>query len=71
MTGVSPIDSKLDRQGFIIVYNPLEKESYTAAQQLITDLVEKMAKPEDENEAEKEDAGEVAPFPLASLSFAP
>ena len=92
MTGVSPIDSKLDRQGFIIVYNPLEKvgsrfsllrraarwpshglpavlaqESYTAAQQLVTDLVEKMAKPEDENEDEKDAPAEV-PIPgTASL----
>ena len=37
-------------QGFVIVYNPLEKDTFDAAQALITDLQAKMAKPESEEE---------------------
>lgn len=48
LKAVSPIDSKLDRQGFIVVYNPMDKDSFTAARNLLTDLQEKMAKPEEE-----------------------
>jgi hypothetical protein len=66
LKGVSPIDSKLDRQGFVIVYNPLEKDSFTAAQNLITDLQAKMAKPEAEEEEEDkkaDDGGEPPELP--------
>lgn len=75
LTGVSPIDSKLDRQGFVIVYNPLEKESFTAAERLVTELVAKMAKPEPpegeeeaEQEAEDEDPPELPPYPFVVVA---
>lgn len=60
LTGVSPIDTELDRQGFIVVYNPLDKESFKEAEILLQDLAEKMAKPEEEagEEEEKEKVDE-------------
>jgi len=75
LKGVSPIDSKLDRQGFIIVYNPLEKDTFEAAKQLMTDLQAKMAKPEDEEEDNKdpppedpEDPPELPPHPFVMVA---
>lgn len=55
LKGVSPIDSNLDRQGFVIVYNPLDKDSFTAAEGLVAALKEKMAKPDTEVENEDEE----------------
>jgi len=76
LTGVSPIDSKLDRQGFIIVYNPYDKDSFTAAQELVTDLQEKMKKPEPEDDDKKEpepppsdeDPPELPPYPFVVVA---
>lgn len=75
LTGVSPVDSKLDRQGFVIVYNPLEKESFTAAEHLVTELVAKMAKPEPpegqeaaEEEEDDEDPPELPPYPFVIVA---
>ena len=74
VTGVSPIDSKLDRQGFVIVYNPLDKESFTAAQTLVADIMAKMAKPEVEDEAAPEpeetdeDPPELPPYPFVVVA---
>jgi len=74
LKGVSPIDSKLDRQGFVIVYNPLEKDTFDAAQALITDLQAKMAKPESEEEEEtpeeasEEEPPELPPYPFVVVA---
>lgn len=74
LKGVSPIDSKLDRQGFIIVYNPLEKDTFEAAKQLMTDLQGKMAKPDDEDEnaepppESEEEPPELPPHPFVLVA---
>merc|ERR1711998_194609 len=55
--------------GFIIVYNPFDKDSFTAAQELITDLQEKMKKPESENEEEQPEPSDEDPPELPSHPF--
>jgi len=71
MTGVSPIDTELDRQGFIIVYNPLDKDSFKEAEELLQDLQEKMAKPEPEEgeEVKEEDVADEEDPQLPSHPF--
>jgi len=58
LKAVSPIDTNLDRQGFIIVYNSLDKDSFTAASNLMQDLQTKMAKPEPEDGEEENNAAD-------------
>jgi len=75
LKAVSPIDSNLDRQGFIVVYNPMDKDTFKAAQDLIQDLQDKMKKPEDEEEssdatppAEADEPPEIPPHPIVVVA---
>jgi GTPase SAR1 family protein len=75
LKGVSPIDSDLDRQGFIVVYNPLDRDSFNEAQNLLQDIQEKMAKPEaeddekeQENKDEEEEVPELPPYPFVVVA---
>jgi len=69
LKGVSPIDQELDRQGFIIVYNPLDKDSFEEAEKLLVELKEKMDKPEEEDAEEEELDPEAEPPEIPSYPF--
>lgn len=69
----SPMDFKLDRQGFVVVYNSQDKDSFKEAEKLLTDIQEKMAKPEVEGEEEPagvdgEDPPEIPPHPIVVVA---
>jgi len=61
--GVSALDAlaQLDRQGFVVVYNSMDKDSFEEAKKLLTELTTRMEKPLEEAGAEAEDSSDDEP----------
>lgn len=55
LKGVSPIDQEGDRQGFIVVYNSLDRDSFKEAEEILVEIQEKMNKPEEEDDGKGDD----------------
>lgn len=57
---VSDLDLKQDRQGFIVVYSEIDRDSFGEAKKLLTDIQTRMSKPAEEG-SEAEDPSEPDP----------
>lgn len=72
----SCLDVKQDRQGFLVVYSEIDKDSFEEAKKLLTDIQTRMSKPvgdEDESEEQSEpdpdeEPPEIPPLPVVLVA---